>query len=200
MEKDKSEFKAIVGIGNIGTEYNLTRHNIGFDIVDGLAGCFYFPNFKQTGKLAISSGLIGGGKVFLCKPCEYVNNSGPAVLSFLSFHKIHPCEVLVIHDDMTLAFGKLRYKLGGGSGGHNGIKSLDRTIGPNYYRLRVGIGTPPEFMDVSSFVLGRFTSEEQSFMYDKVLPIIFEFGPKLVTNNFEQLINKANNLTAAPPN
>ena len=194
MEKNKNGFKAIIGIGNIGQEYSLTRHNIGFDIVDGIANKFNFPSFKQIGKIALSSGIIDNSKIFLCKPCEYVNNSGSSILPFLSFHKIHPNDILVIHDDMELDFGKLRYKLGGGSGGHNGLKSLDRAIGPNYYRLRVGIGRPPEFMDVSYFVVGKFTKEEQTVMYDEILPIIFDYAQELSLNNLEQFLKKVNNL------
>lgn len=151
----------IVGLGNPGTEYSRTRHNVGFMAVDALA-----PNdsvWKKEKNALTTRTEINGHKVILVKPQTFMNNSGEAVGPLMAFYKIPIENVIVIHDDMDLKVGTMREKTGGGSAGHNGIKSIDNAIGPEYKRIRIGIGHPRDFespMDPIDWVLGKFDSEQ----------------------------------------
>lgn len=152
----------IVGLGNPGPQYEYTRHNIGFLTVDRLIG--------ETGAHPQSSSHFHGelykkGSLLLLKPLTYMNRSGLSVQAVKQFYKIETENVIVIHDDLDLPFGALRFKQGGGSGGHNGLKSIDQAIGNDYLRVRMGIGKPSYKSQVVDYVLQNFTPDEM-----RVLP------------------------------
>ena len=151
----------IVGLGNPGNEYINTRHNVGFMAVDFLAGAD--ASWKKEKNALTSRTEFDGHKIILAKPQTYMNNSGDAVAPLMAFYKIPIENVVVIHDDMDLKVGDLREKVGGGSAGHNGIKSIDSAIGPEYQRIRIGIGHPRDFnspINPADWVLGKFDSEQ----------------------------------------
>jgi PTH1 family peptidyl-tRNA hydrolase len=155
--------KAIVGLGNPGAEYQGNRHNIGFMAVDALAGSTGFKN-KFHGQMAEIS--INGSKCLLLKPLTYMNRSGISVGELCNFYKITPADCLVIHDELDIPPGSLRTKFGGSNAGHNGLKDIDRAIGPDYWRLRVGIGHPGMSAMVSSYVLSDFSAAEKKQLPD----------------------------------
>ncbi len=171
-----------VGLGNPGSEYANTRHNIGFMAVDEIIRRYNFSVSKSKFKGLLSDGLIGRHKVLVLKPETYMNLSGASVLSAMSFYKIKPEDIYVFQDDMDLKLGKVRIKKGGSSGGHNGIKSIDNMIGSGYNRIRIGVGRA-EKIPVTNYVLGSFGKEEQA-VKEKVLEII--------TENVEILLDKGN--------
>lgn len=153
--------KLIVGLGNPGKEYEKTRHNIGFDIVDKLADELSFPLFKEKFKGLISEKTIDGEKVILLKPQTYMNLSGDSVVQVANFYKIDiKKDLVVIFDDMDLPLGKLRIKINGSSGGHNGIKSIISNLGSDFYRIKFGIGRAKEKNENINFVLGKFSKED----------------------------------------
>ncbi len=149
----------IVGLGNPGNEYATTRHNIGFMVIDELLR----RNAHQDVSKSSFQGEVFKSKnsIFL-KPMTYMNLSGKSILKVKNFYKIN--KVIVIHDDLDLPFGALRFKLGGGHGGHNGLKSTDAMITKEYIRVRMGIGRPANKGEVSSFVLSSFSQEEQPYL------------------------------------
>lgn len=153
----------IVGLGNPGAEYAGTRHNVGFMTADYLHQKFGFSPFREKFDALIAEGKIGGEKVYLLKPQTYMNLSGNAVVKAANFYKILPENIVVIHDDMDLPSGKIKAKAGGGSGGHNGIKSIDAAISPNYNRIRIGVGHPLSGGEaVVNHVLSRFGKAESA--------------------------------------
>lgn len=143
----------IVGLGNPGRQYTHNRHNIGFLILDALAKSLNL-SFGEDKKLSCE--LTQNSQIILCKPTTFMNLSGEAVQKVLHFYKIQ--DFCVIHDDLDLALGELRFKKGGGNGGHNGLKSIDALCGSEYVRIRCGIGRPERKEQVASYVLSDFTS------------------------------------------
>ena len=133
----------IVGLGNPGNEYMNTRHNVGFMAVDALAGGDAV--WKSEKNALTTRGEIDGRAVIFAKPQTYMNDSGRAVLALMTFYKIPLENLVVIHDDMDLPNGNMRQKIGGGSAGHNGIKSIDAAVGREYRRIRIGIGHPRDY-------------------------------------------------------
>lgn len=152
--------KLLVGLGNPGAEYEQTRHNIGFMAVDAIAHRHNFSSPKLKYKSEIYDGIIEGEKVLIQKPLTYMNLSGTSVQEFSKFYKISLDDIIVFHDELDLAFGKIKIKQGGGNGGHNGIKSLDSHCGNAYHRVRLGIGHPGDKDKVSGYVLSKFSSNE----------------------------------------
>ena len=150
----------IVGLGNIGTEYANTRHNLGFNLVDKLIEKYNIQNFQNKFASHLYQGTIKENKVILIKPQTFMNRSGISVAEVKKFFKIPLENILVIHDDLDLDFCKLKFKIGGGAGGHNGLKSIDEMIGKNYWRLRIGIGRPEFKNDISNYVLKKYNSQE----------------------------------------
>jgi PTH1 family peptidyl-tRNA hydrolase len=146
----------VVGLGNPGIQYAKTRHNVGFSAVDFLCSFLSFPESRDKFNSLLSEKTIGGVRVFLQKPQTFMNASGKAVLGVVSFFKIPLENVLVIHDDIDLPPFQVKIKRGGGARGHNGIRSLDASIGRNYWRLLIGVGRPQLREDVSSYVLSDF--------------------------------------------
>jgi len=155
----------IVGLGNVGNSYDDTRHNIGFECVDALASSQGFDGWitKRDLKCHTTSATIGGNKVILCKPTTLMNLSGESVQAVMNFYKIPINKVLVVHDELDIDFGLIRTRAGGGSAGHNGIKSVTQHCGEDYGRVKIGIGPKtPEQIDSADFVLARFNASEQS--------------------------------------
>ncbi len=162
-----SPIRLIVGLGNPGAEYERTRHNAGCWAVDEMArvlGAHGFGADKKM-KAEVASALIDGRKIWFIKPQTYMNCSGQSVGPFARFHDIRPSEILVLHDELDLLPGQLRVKLGGSSGGHNGLKDIQSALGtPDYWRLRIGIGHPRSLQlnqGVADFVLHRPRQDEQ---------------------------------------
>jgi PTH1 family peptidyl-tRNA hydrolase len=163
IKKEAEEVKLIVGLGNPGSRYELTRHNIGFIIVDQLVDKYVPAGLRKKGKVLLAEAAIGGEKVLLAKPQTFMNLSGQGVIPLAQFYKIVPADILVIYDDLDLEVGKIRMRPEGGSGGHNGIKSIIQLLGTEEFpRLKIGIGRPPADWDAADYVLSRFTSEEWS--------------------------------------
>ncbi|MBQ6110401.1 MAG: aminoacyl-tRNA hydrolase [Alphaproteobacteria bacterium] len=151
----------IVGLGNPGTEYELTRHNVGFMAIDALAP--KDSGWKKEKNALTTRCEIDGHKVILAKPQTFMNNSGDAVLPLMTFYKIPLENLIVIHDDMDIRVGDKKEKIGGTSAGHNGIKSIDAAIGNEYKRIRIGIGHPRDFdspIPPVDWVLGKLDTDQ----------------------------------------
>lgn len=164
----------LVGLGNPGAKYAFNRHNIGFMTIDIIADEYRFSPFKSKFSAEISEGTIGPHKVILCKPMTYMNLSGRAVSELAHFYKIPVDNIYVIHDDLDLMPGKIKVKKGGGSGGHNGLTSLDQSIGKDYWRIRLGIGHPGHKDAVTSYVLGNFIKADQDWLITLLSAISLE--------------------------
>jgi peptidyl-tRNA hydrolase, PTH1 family len=132
--------RLVVGLGNPGARYARNRHNIGFMAVDAIARRYGIGAFRNRFKGELAEGAIDGERRLLLKPQTFMNASGEAVLAVMSFYKIAPEDIVVIHDEIDLREAKLRVKRGGGNAGHNGLRSIDALIGPDYWRVRIGIG------------------------------------------------------------
>ena len=163
--------KLFIGLGNPGVEYAKTRHNIGFMLVKKIAQQLNFHK-KFNCLICIMDNVI------LTMPQTYMNNSGEVIGRISRFYKININNIYVSHDDIDLALGKIKIKIGGSSGGHNGLKSIDQYIGSNYMRIRLGVGRP-QYGNVSDYVLQNFKEDEISLI-DKML--------NFITNNFDDLI------------
>jgi PTH1 family peptidyl-tRNA hydrolase len=148
-----------VGLGNPGSQYEDTRHNIGFKIIDRLVSDF---GARDISKTAFHGELYRTASTLFLKPTTFMNLSGKSVLPVKQFFKIDLEDIIVIHDDIDLPFGAVRFKRGGGHGGHNGLKSIDAMIGKEYLRVRVGIGKPERKSQVADYVLHRFSEEEMA--------------------------------------
>jgi PTH1 family peptidyl-tRNA hydrolase len=154
----------IVGLGNPGAQYRDNRHNIGFMAVDAIARANGFSNWSRKFQGEIADGRLGGERVLLLKPQTWMNLSGQSAGEAARFHKIEPKDIIVLYDELDLAPGKVRVKNGGGSGGHNGIKSLDAHLGPEYRRVRIGIGHPGDKALVHGYVLGDFAKTDAAWL------------------------------------
>jgi PTH1 family peptidyl-tRNA hydrolase len=154
----------LVGLGNPGTGYARHRHNVGFMAVDEIAKSHAFGTWKGKFQGKLSDGKFGREKVVCLKPDTYMNLSGQAVAEAVNFHKLDPKNVIVFHDDLDLAKGKVRTKVGGGHGGHNGLRSIDAHIGVNYQRVRLGIGHPGAKELVHGYVLSDFSTEDKEWL------------------------------------
>lgn len=153
----------VVGLGNPGVEYARTRHNVGFMAAEYLAGSD--ATWKAEHNALTMHTTINGVRVILARPTTYMNSSGGAVLALMTYYKVPLENLVVIHDDMDLPIGTYRTKIGGGSAGHNGIRSIDAVVGREYKRIRIGIGHPRDLglpIDPADWVLGRFSDAEMS--------------------------------------
>jgi PTH1 family peptidyl-tRNA hydrolase len=167
FKKKTSDMYLLVGLGNPGDKYAGNRHNVGFMAVDRIADDNHFPAFKSKFNGEYSEGRFGGQKVMLLKPMTYMNESGQSVGKVASFYKIPPEKIIVFYDELDLPPGKVKVKQAGGTGGHNGIKSIDAHLGDkNYWRVRLGIGHPGDKNRVSGYVLSDFSKEEQKWLPD----------------------------------
>lgn len=170
----------IVGLGNPGAEYKDTRHNVGFMTVDAIAEKFGFGTWREKFDGLIAEGKIGQHRVYLLKPLTYMNLSGNSVVKAAMFYKILPENIVVIHDDMDLEMSRIKAKTGGGTGGHNGLKSIDACITNGYHRVRIGVGHP-KTGDAINHVLSCFSKEEKKYLQENI---------NLIADNIEILLNE----------
>ena len=156
----------LTGLGNPGSKYSGHRHNIGFMLLDEIFKQHEFSPWRNKSNAEYSEGFIGRNKLLLLKPMSFMNRSGLPVRDHLGFYKLGPESLIVAHDDIDLAAGKLRVKTGGGHGGHNGLRDIDRHLGSHYKRLRIGVGrsahATPENKLVDKHVLSDFSKDEFS--------------------------------------
>lgn len=157
----------VVGLGNPGVRYAGTRHNVGFHVVARLCARWGAeqPGTSQLGSL-VHHGMVGSARALLACPQQFMNRSGKPVAALMAFHQRLPEKVVVIHDEMGLPFGEVRCRVGGGHGGHNGLRDIIQHIGRDFLRVRFGIGRPAGGGDVSGYVLGAWTPAEQSVLSD----------------------------------
>ncbi|WP_109468785.1 aminoacyl-tRNA hydrolase [Albibacillus kandeliae] len=158
--------KLIVGLGNPGSKYARNRHNIGFMAVDRIAGDHGFGPWKAKFQGEIAEGRLGGDKAILLKPATFMNLSGQSVGEAMRFYKLEPADVIVFHDELDLAPAKVRVKQGGGHAGHNGLRSIHQHIGPDYARVRLGVGHPGRKELVAGYVLHDFAKADEEWLDD----------------------------------
>ncbi|MGB5919769.1 aminoacyl-tRNA hydrolase [Arcobacter sp.] len=147
----------IVGLGNPGTKYENNRHNVGFLVIDEIAKNLTTSNINKSN---FNADVLKASNQLLVKPTTYMNNSGLAVNAIKEYYKLNLADIIVIHDDLDLPFGTVKFKIGGGHGGHNGLRSIDSHVGNMYIRVRIGIGKPESKNDVANYVLSDFSKEE----------------------------------------
>lgn len=170
-----------VGLGNPGTEYARQRHNIGFMAVDAIADKYGFSSWKEKNKGLVAEGRLGTHKVILCKPQTFMNLSGESIQPLAAFYKIPSEDIFVFHDELDLAPAVIKVKKGGGTAGHNGLKSTSKMLGTDdYYRVRMGIGHPGSKARVTGHVLGNFRDEEQDWLAPQ-LKSVAEHAPHLLS-------------------
>ncbi|MGN6487963.1 MAG: aminoacyl-tRNA hydrolase [Devosia sp.] len=180
----------IVGLGNPGDKYKGNRHNIGFMAVDAIARRYGFPNFREKFQGLVTEGTIDGEKVLLLKPQTFMNASGDSVQQVTKFYKLGPADVSVLYDEIDLAPGKARVKVGGGNGGHNGLRSIDPQIGLGYRRVRLGVGHPGHKDLVMPHVLGDFSKAEQNSWLNPLLEALADNAGMIVKGDDNGLMNK----------
>jgi PTH1 family peptidyl-tRNA hydrolase len=171
--------RLIVGLGNPGARYARNRHNIGFMAASALARRYGLPAFRSRFKGELTEGPIAGERRLLLCPQTFMNDSGDSVLAAMSFYKIAPSDIVVIHDELDLRPGKVRVKRGGGSAGHNGLRSIDAMIGREYWRVRIGIGHPGIKELVHPYVLQNFAADEQLWV-EPLVAAVAETMPLLL--------------------
>ena len=149
-----------VGLGNPTQDSENNRHNVGFKIIDSINKKFSLSKQKPKFKGLLTTGKVGEEKVYAIKPLTFMNNSGICIREVIEYFKIDAEDVMVFHDDLDIDFGKIKAKFGGSSAGHNGIESIDKFIGKDYSRIRIGIGKPSENIEVGDYVLQNFNEDE----------------------------------------
>lgn len=156
--------RAVVGLRNPGPEYALTRHNVGFEVVEAVASAHHTRLGKGPSRTRCETAelRIADERVVLAAPLSYMNQSGGPVRALLDYFGIAVDDLLVVHDDIDLPFGRLKIQVSGGTGGHNGLRSIENSLGPDFVRLKIGVGRPPGRMDPADFVLRRFTRAERT--------------------------------------
>jgi len=187
----------LVGLGNPGPEHAGQRHNVGFMAADAIVRRHGFSPWRKKFQGDVAEGVIGGVKVIALKPATYMNLSGQSAAAAAQFYKIDLADIIAIHDELDLKFGKLRVKRGGGAAGHNGLRSLDQHLGQDYRRLRLGIDHPGEKHLVTNYVLGNFAKAERAFV-ETWCDAIADALPILVKGDEAGFMNKVHLLAPAP--
>tara|TARA_Y100000590_G_scaffold153355_1_gene176085 strand:+ start:834 stop:1394 length:561 start_codon:yes stop_codon:yes gene_type:complete len=182
----------LVGLGNPTPDSNENRHNIGFKIIDAINQKFALSKQKPKFKGLLTTGNIANKKVYAIKPLTFMNNSGICIRELIEYFKINAEDVIVFHDDLDIDFTKIKAKFGGSSAGHNGIASIDKFIGKEYSRVRVGIGKPDKKVEASDFVLANFTDEEKEKL-EVVINNIIESMPILIDKKLDLFSSTVNN-------
>jgi|TARA_B100000929_G_C15431581_1_gene394856 PTH1 family peptidyl-tRNA hydrolase len=182
----------LVGLGNPTPDSNDNRHNVGFKIIDAINQKFGLTKQKPKFKGLLTTGNISNKKVYAIKPLTFMNNSGICIRELIEYFKIDAENIIVFHDDLDLDFSKIKAKFGGSSAGHNGIASIDKFIGKEYSRVRVGIGKPEKKIEVSDFVLTNFTEEEKVDL-KKVIQNIIDSMPILIDKKLDLFSSTVNN-------
>lgn len=183
----------IAGLGNPKREYDNTRHNIGFALIDALAGKYHISVLNSQCKALIGKGIIEGQKVILAKPLTYMNLSGESIRPLVDYYKIDPAsELIVVSDDVSLPPGQIRIRKKGSAGGHNGLKSVIGQLGSGeFYRIRIGVGEKPAGYDLADYVLGHFSKEEQILMKEGIEKAVSAAG-LMLNGEIDRAMNEFN--------
>jgi peptidyl-tRNA hydrolase, PTH1 family len=187
----------IAGLGNPGERYARNRHNAGFIVADEIHAHYRFGPWKAKFEAFLSEGTLAGRKVYLLKPQTYMNNSGVSVGAALRFFKLPVTALVVIHDEIDLAAGKIKAKTGGGDAGQNGLRSITENLGPDYRRVRVGVGHPGEKSLVTAHVLQNFSKEDIAWLKPLVGAMV-EAAPLLAQDDDAGFMTKVALLTKPP--
>jgi PTH1 family peptidyl-tRNA hydrolase len=179
--------KLFVGLGNPGASYARHRHNVGFMAVDAIAEAHGFAPWRAKFQGQVAEGRLGPERVLLLKPGTYMNLSGDSVRAAMQFFKLEPTDVIVLHDELDLAPGRVRVKTGGGTAGHNGLRSLGAHIGPDFVRVRLGIGHPGDKRLVTNHVLGDFAKADADWL-DDLLRGIADGAPALAAGDTQAFL------------
>ena len=180
----------IVGLGNPGKQYEQTRHNIGFDVIDYMANKYNIDVKREKFKGICGEGFIENKKVILLKPLTYMNLSGESIRELANFYKLEDDEIIVVYDDISLDIGRLRIREKGSAGGHNGIKSIIQNLGGDKFpRVKVGVGQPKD--NLVNHVLGKFSKEDREHI-EKVIPVVSDAIVEIVKNDAKESMNKFN--------
>ena len=179
----------LVGLGNPGLRYENNRHNVGYMVVDDIVQQYSFGTYRAKFRGQVADGVIRGQRILVLKPETFMNESGRSVQKAMRFYKIAPRNVIVAHDELDLAFGKLRFRTGGGLAGHNGLLSIQNYIGSDFSRIRIGIGHPGGKELVNSHVLGDFSSAERQHVRS-ILGGISKSIESLVDGNGNTFMNQ----------
>jgi peptidyl-tRNA hydrolase, PTH1 family len=189
----------IAGLGNPGADYARNRHNVGFMAVDVIRESYPFAPWRSRFQGLLAEGTLGGRKTYLLKPMTYMNDSGVSVGAALRFYKLPLTALVVFHDEIDLAASKLKLKTGGGDAGNNGLRSITATLGPDYRRVRIGIGHPGTKSRVVSHVLNNFSKAEEEWLVP-LLSAIAEATPWLARDDDAGFMNKMAIVVNPPPN
>ena len=181
----------LVGLGNPTPDSENNRHNIGFKIIDSINKKFSLSKQKPKFKGLLTTGNIEGEKVYAIKPLTFMNNSGICIRELLEYFKIDVGDVIVFHDDLDVEFGKIKTKFGGSSAGHNGIESIDKFIGKDYSRVRIGIGHPKQKKKVNNHVLEDFKEDEEDKIKEITENIVKQI-PTLIEKKIDLFSSKVN--------
>jgi PTH1 family peptidyl-tRNA hydrolase len=187
----------IAGLGNPGSQYAKNRHNAGFIVLDELHAAYRFGPWKVKSGGLLSEGTLAGRKTYLLKPQTFMNLSGDCIGPVLRFFKLPLSALVVVHDEIDLAAGKVKVKTGGGDAGQNGLRSITATLGPDYRRVRLGIGHPGEKSRVSGHVLQNFSKEDIQWLQPLVGAIV-EAAPLLAKDDDAGFMSKVALMTAPP--
>ena len=182
----------LVGLGNPTPNSQDNRHNIGFKIIDAINQKFSLSKQKPKFKGLLTTGDISNKKIYAIKPLTFMNNSWICIRELIEYFRIDVEDVIVFHDDLDIDFGKIKAKLGGSSAGHNGIASIDKFIGKEYSRVRVGIGKPETKISVSDYVLNNFNDEEKIEL-EKITTNIIDSMPILIDKKLDLFSSTVNN-------
>ncbi|WP_262689934.1 aminoacyl-tRNA hydrolase [Kordiimonas aestuarii] len=189
-----------VGLGNPGSAYEKHRHNVGFMALDRIVERHNFSAGPKRWHADTYEGRLGSEKLLLLKPQTFMNNSGQSVGEAMRFFKLTPEDIVVFYDELDLAFGKIKVKIGGGAAGHNGIRSISSHIGPDFTRVRIGIGHPGDKARVHGHVLGDFAKAEQNTLEDMLAAIANEAGFLADRDNPRFMTEVARRLQPQRPN
>ena len=179
-----------VGLGNPSKKHEKQRHNVGFMAVDEIASEYSFGSWREKMNAHIAEGEISGQKIMLVKPQTFMNRSGISVSQISKFYKISENSIYVFYDDIDLKSGQIKVKIGGGHGGHNGLRDIDQHIGKEYWRIRIGIGRPHEKALVHNWVLNDFSLEERRSWLDLLLRAIAMEAPILAEQQQEKFMSR----------
>ena len=184
--------KVIVGLGNPGFRYVNTRHNVGYRVVEEAASCFGIPLKREEHRVLIGEGETQEGPLLLVKPKTFMNQCGPAIVALLEKRQVSASQLVVVHDDLDLPLGRIRFKTKGAHGGHNGIRSIITSLATHHFiRLKIGIGRPPGSVDASEFVLTPFASHETRIVA-KVIQQAVEAIRFFLREGIQKAMNKFN--------
>ncbi|MEC7212043.1 MAG: aminoacyl-tRNA hydrolase [Pseudomonadota bacterium] len=193
----------VAGLGNPGQYYAGNRHNAGFMAVDAIADRHGFSGWKAKGGAQVAEGRVGTQKIIAIKPQSYMNKSGLPVAEIARFYKIPPEDLFVFYDEIDLAAGKIRVKRGGGHGGHNGIRDIDRHLGTDYWRVRIGVGRPEQVIpgsqiDIRKWVLMDFAAAERDGWLAALLRAMADEAPLLAAHDEGSFMSRVAHLAPAP--